>query len=895
MNDMALKNWWQVCTPHNDILEGRFDQSVFAADLGDVIIGRGPKDYQDAALFFEKTYVTAGLKELISTIVAHISGDAKGQSVIQLQTSFGGGKTHSLLSLYHIIQNYDKVKHMPMIKDLLKAAGVKKITNVKVAGFVGTHADPLKGRTPWGEIAHQLGVYDIVKEHDKTRIATGKEVLVEMLEKAGPSLILIDELLEYVVKKDRAEELRDIEKGQTLAFLQELTEAVSSQPNTALVLTLPASAFEQYDEQAEKSLLQLQKVSGREETIFTPVEGAEIYEVVRKRLFQNIGNEKTRKEVAQWFFSFYNDLDDAVPTQVRNSEYREKLERAYPFHPELIDALYHKWGSFPTFQRTRGVLRLMAEALGTMYEERLPAAVIQSSIMPLHVPGLKREFIKHIGSEWDGVLDADVSGSNAKAKEIDKQLDSELRNHRLATGLATSVFINSFSGAERTGIPLRELRVSLLREGTPKNIAGDIVKRLEEELWFFHSSNGQYAFRNQPNLNRIIVDNEEKVSEQDIEEVIQDTMKRLSSSEFETFLWPTETSDVPDTRRLKLLVFQLDQAIGQDATGTLAKTFFDKAGSGFRVYKNGTFIVAPDANSAIHLMKHSRRLLALTNVQGDINITEAITAGDKRSLADKVKQAKDQLGHLILTTYRHLAYMTKDGIRWVDMGIPTISSAGSLTGRIKDYLVDEEVILTQISPKVVLRHTHIDQDNDMSLGDIFEMYLKTPGLPLPERIEVLEGAVRVGVQAGEFGLKQGDEVKLKDNILSVQKDDTIIAAKKAAELIGNDPDKQPYKEKDNEEGTSGGISEKDDDSVPEGPTKKGVKSLDFTATIPWTRLSQLISGVFNPLRQGGDTEMEIKMNVKATSESGFDRTTLDSRVKETLQQIGASIDNWQED
>ncbi|MBT5355528.1 MAG: hypothetical protein HOK95_02900, partial [Candidatus Marinimicrobia bacterium] len=131
--------------------------------------------------------------------------------------------------------------------------------------------------------------------------------------------------------------------------------------------------------------------------------------------------------------------------------------------------------------------------------------------------------------------------------------------------------------------------------------------------------------------------------------------------------------------------------------------------------------------------------------------------------------------------------------------------------------------------------------------------------------------------------------------LSVQKDDTIIAAKKAAELIGNDPDKQPYKEKDNEEGTSGGISEKDDDSVPEGPTKKGVKSLDFTATIPWTQLSQLISGVFNPLRQGGDTEMEIKMNVKATSESGFDRTTLDSRVKETLQQIGASIDNWQED
>ena len=887
---MAIKNWWQVCTPHNDILEGRFDQSVFAADLGDVINGKGPQDYQDAVLFYEKTYITAGLQELISTVLGRLSGSSKGQSVIQLQTSFGGGKTHSLLSLYHIVKNSDKVKHMPVVKDLMKATGAKDLSDVKVAGFVGTHADPLKGKTPWGELAHQLGVYDVVKEHDKTRIATGKKVLSEMLDKAGPSLILIDELMEYVVKKDRAEEVRDIVKGQTLAFLQELTEAVSNHPRTVLVLTLPASAYEQYDEQAEKSLIQLQKISGREETIFYPVEGAEIYEVVRKRLFQKIGSEKTRREVAQWFFSLYNELDDAVPTLVRNPEYREKLERAYPFHPELIDALYHKWGSYPTFQRTRGVLRLIAEALGTMYEERLPAALIQSSIMPLHVPGLKREFIKHIGSEWDGVLDADVSGPNAKAKEIDKQLDSELRNLRLATGLATSVFINSFSGAERTGIPLRDLRVSLLRESVPKNIAGDVIKRLEEELWFFHSSNGQYAFRNQPNLNRIIVDNEERVSEQDIETEIQDVLKRSSSSEFETFLWPSETSDVPDTRRIKLLVLNLTQARDQKETDAEVKNFFDKAGSGFRVYKNGTFVVAPDSNASLQLIKHTRRLLALSKVQSDLNITEKITKADKKNLADKVKQAKDQLGHLILTTYRHLVYMTKDGIRWVDMGIPTMSSSNSLTARIKDYMVEEEVILNQISPKVILRHTKIDDTNEMSLGDVFEMYLKTPGLPLPERIEVLEGALRVGVLNGDFGLKQGDSILFKENVLSADREDVIISAKKASENKGDTPEEPTETPEDEEENGSDNEGEKG-----ETDKKKAVNSLDFSAIVPWTQLSQLISGVFNPLQQTEDAEMEIKMNVKASSSSGFDRTTLDTKVRETLQQIGAKIEKWQED
>ena len=275
-------------------------------------------------------------------------------------------------------------------------------------------------------------------------------------------------------------------------------------------------------------------------------------------------------------------------------------------------------------------------------------------------------------------------------------------------------------------------------------------------------------------------------------------------------------------------------------------------------------------------------------------ITEKISSADKKNLGDKVKQAKDQLGHLILTTYRHLSYMTKDGIRWVDMGIPPITSANSLTGRIKDFLVEEEVILTQISPKVILRHTQIGNDDEMSLVDIFEMYLKTPGLPLPERIEVLEGAIRVGVQNGEFGLKQDEEVIFKDNILSVQKDDIIISAAKASESK-DDPGEPPNEPKEGEDDDTGDVSEGGEGETPITTTKKGVKSLDFTATVPWTQLSQLISGVFNPLLQSGDTEMEIKVNVKASSESGFDRTTLDSRVKETLMQIGANIDSWQED
>lgn len=173
-----------------------------------------------------------------------------------------------------------------------------------------------------------------------------------------------DKDFEYIVKANRLEKVEKISQGQTLAFLQELSEVVASSENCCLVVTLPASILERYDEEAERALHQLQKVLGRVEAVYTPVEGIELYEIIRKRLFEELGSEEVRKNVAQSYFDFYNRLGSDVPSEVREPEYREKIERAYPFHPELIDVLYERWGSFPTFQRTRGVLRLLAEIVG---------------------------------------------------------------------------------------------------------------------------------------------------------------------------------------------------------------------------------------------------------------------------------------------------------------------------------------------------------------------------------------------------------------------------------------------------------------------------------------------------------------------------------------------------
>lgn len=324
---MPLSSWWQITTPHRDIREGKLTEAIFAADLGDVAKGTAPLEYSDALTFFKKTYLTNGLKNLIENVFNRLNG-GKADSVIQLQTPFGGGKTHALVTLYHIVKNYSQIKHLPQIE------GLNLPTNAKVVVFVGTHADALKGRTPWGEIAYQLERYDIVKDHDQKRISPGKEKLKEVLS-SQPVLILIDELLEYIVKASRSEKTERVTKGQTLAFLQEITEVVAGSQNACLVITLPASILETYDEQAEQALTQLQKVSGRVETVYTPVEGIEIYEVIRKRLFEDIGEERSRKEVSQYYFDFYQRLGEDVPPEVRTPEYREKIEHAYPFHPEL--------------------------------------------------------------------------------------------------------------------------------------------------------------------------------------------------------------------------------------------------------------------------------------------------------------------------------------------------------------------------------------------------------------------------------------------------------------------------------------------------------------------------------------------------------------------------------
>ncbi|MBM4430727.1 MAG: ATP-binding protein, partial [Chloroflexi bacterium] len=255
----VLSPWPQLARPHEDICKGRFDPDIFAAKLGDVLQEQATFDYQDPEAFFRRTYPTAGLRQLIQTVARRLTNRG-GEGVIQLQTPFGGGKTHALLVLYHLFKHCDQVAQLESVQSLFGEITIEELPAVKVAAFVGTDADPEQGRTPWGELAAQLGDYEQLRVHDEKRVAPGKERLRRLLESRAPALLLIDELLEYVVKAAGVHIGEGTLKGQVLAFLQELTETVASLPRVSLILTLPSGLLERYDSAAEEAMAQLKHI-----------------------------------------------------------------------------------------------------------------------------------------------------------------------------------------------------------------------------------------------------------------------------------------------------------------------------------------------------------------------------------------------------------------------------------------------------------------------------------------------------------------------------------------------------------------------------------------------------------------------------------------------------------
>ena len=888
-----MKPWWQVAIPHRDIREGRFDEAVFAAKLDEVLEERGPVDYRDPETFFRQTYPTGGLHQLVQTVARRLAGEG-GEGVIQLQTPFGGGKTHGLLVLYHLFKHRDRVLKLDTVQDLLEEIGLESIPSAKVAAFVGTQADPQEGRTPWGELADQLGEYERVRVHDEKRVAPGKAVLRDLLERNSPVLVLIDELLEYVVKAAAVRVEEATLKGQVLAFLQELTETVSALPQVVLVLALPSSALERYDEAAEEMLTQLQRISGRVEAIYTPVEGVEIYEIIRRRLFEELGDAADQRRIVDDYFQLYQSLGDDLFSEARQVAYRERMVRAYPFHPELIDILFERWGTYASFQRTRGVLRLLARVVADLFEREHPARLIQPAHLNLHNRAIRREFIKHIGNQFEGVIAADIADETAKAELLDRDAGAEYRRFRVASSLATSIFFYSFSGGRVRGVGTPRLRLSFLRTGIPPAIVGDAMGRLEDELWYLHEEEGRYCFSAQPNLNRVLLDKQETVSEEAIAEethrLAQDTIGKALAP----YAFPSASRDIPDNKVLKLVLLSEQYISGARQTDSLLKELFERHGEGLRANKNTLLFLMMEEAGLRDVTQAVRRWLALRAIKDDKPLYKNLSEVDRKELDRRLEDAESNLPFKILSAYRILAKGTSEGFQIRDMGMPTVGEK-SLSERARTFLEDEEMLLRQISPRYVQERL-LGERQEMDYRTMADAFFTSPDNPILESEEVLKKAIVEGVCQRFFGLRVGEQVYFDEGVIPsiVTPETQIVSREVAEEWKRAEAERRREREGEvyeaiQEEIEGVGVRE----VVGEGePVRVGKHAVRIALRIPWDKLAEFVTGVLLPLRSAG-ADIALRVELTAQSDDPIDPNVIDLKVRETLRQVGADVEEFE--
>ncbi len=763
-----LTAWRKIAEPHTDIREERFDPAVFAADLGMVLRDEGPLDYRDPVTFFKKTYLTRGLSNLLLDTLRRLSGEHRGEAVVQIQTPFGGGKTHVLIALYHLLAHPEQISHLHTIQSLLDDAGLEVIPACRVAALIGTALDPTQGRltedglqirTLWGEMAYQLGgasLYRTIEASDRNRVAPGTDRLSDMLEGQGPVVVLIDEALEYATKSGGVPVGEGTLLGQTLSFLQELSTGAAHRPETMLAGALPSSYLERFDASAQKAFQQLNRIFGRLEQIRTPVEGAEIYEILRRRLFDHVGEEAERRQVAEAYWDFYQQHAADLPRKVREVAYRERMVRAYPFHPELVDILYERWGSLPGFQRTRGVLRLLALVVGDLYKQSSSAALILPSHVSLDNSHIRREFVKLIDSAYETVIGSDIAGHGAKAPHIDRELGGDYARDEIAQRLATSIFLYSHTGGADRGALGPQLRLSLLDPDIAPALVADALDRLSNRLWYLYDDPKWY-FDKVPNLNRIQAEREDTVQDEEIRDRIRSTVSDIVGHGIfrRTYLWPHESRDIADDRRLGLVVLAPDYTAGTEAANSFVIQLLKRRGDSFRAFRNTLVFLLADQGQIDRAGSAARTLLALEGITADYSGRGRLTERQEERLADDLKDARSALPQIVYQSYRQIVMPgANDQLERFDVGLQLYKRGESLSKLVWDHLTDRDKLLQRLDPHLI-RAARWDlwpeKEHPLQLSQLHDYFTRYTQMPMLAGDDVLLEAVALGVELELFG------------------------------------------------------------------------------------------------------------------------------------------------
>lgn len=758
-----MKPWYKVVTPREDLRDGKpLDASEFAVHLDHVRDGRAPDVYQKPAEFFERTFLTKNLSQLAAQVVRRLSGiKVETSAIFNLSTQFGGGKTHSLTLLFHLAKNGESANSWKGVSGILQDAGVTTVPKAETAIFVGTEFDSLTGRggsdgtplrkTPWGEIAYQLGGdegFKLVAEHEKQLTAPGGDVIERMLPKGKPTLILFDELMNYV-NRSRKSGLA----AQLYTFLHNLSEVARARDNVVLAVSIPASELEMTTED-HQDFDRLKKLLDRLGKAIIMSAEAETSEIIRRRLFEWQGLPKdataTIDEYEAWLLANKQQLPSWFP--VENA--REALKASYPFHPSLLSVFERKWQGLPRFQQTRGVLRLLALWVSKAYSDGYKGAhkdpLVSLGTAPLEDPLFRAALFEQLGeARLEPAVTTDIAGKDhAHALRLDAEATPELKKARLHRKVATTILFESNGGQQRGEATLPEVRLAVAEPALDIGNVEQCLEALTDSCYFLAAEKSRYRFSFQPNLNKLLADRRASVSSASIDEVVRKEIQKVFSAGpgLERVYFPKKSNDVQDRPVLTLAVLAPDNTAQDPSTKSLIAQMTTESGSSSRTFKSALIWVVPEDASS--LLEEARKLLAWKDIDadsGELKLDET----QQRQLFENTKRAERDLRESVWRAYKNVFLLADDNsLRKLDLGLvhSSMSTVG-LVDVILSRLRQEDIVVEGVSPNFLTRYwpPALPEWSTKSVRDAFYASPKFPRLLKPDAVK---DTISRGLDAG---------------------------------------------------------------------------------------------------------------------------------------------------
>lgn len=767
----GLLPWREVVEPHADVATGEFQQAEFAADLGKVHNGSAPSEYANPKEFFSRTYLTDGLSTLLVGAAKRLSG-ASGDPVVELQTNFGGGKTHSMLALYHMAGNVS-ARDLSGLDQLLQKQGLTVPAGINRAVLVGTsrgpqdilHPEPgISIRTTWGELAWQLGGaggYAMVADADASGVAPGSNLLEKLFKTFSPCLILIDEWVAYLRQIYKVEGLPSGSFDANLTFVQSLTEAVKSCPQTLLVASLPASQIEVGGEGGHEALNRLKQTFSRVESSWRPASQEESYEIVRRRLFKEIPGDKFhhRDNTLKQYAKLYRENPNDFPQGCADEDYRRKLEKAYPIHPELFDQLYTSWGSLEKFQRTRGVLRLMAQVIHELWMNGDPSVMIMPGSVAISSPRVEPELLHYLDTNWQSIIAGDVDGPTSTPYKIDQGAPN-LNRYSATRRIARAIFMGSAPTfkEQNKGLDDKQINLGVVQPGERPNIFGDALRRLTNQAIFMHNDLGRYWYSMSASLNRIAADRAAQLEDalvlMHIDQELQKYINGIGDrGHFDAVqVAPSSSSDVPDEAggvRLVVLGVEHPHSAGErsEALGE-AKDILMQRGSTPRVYRNVLVFLAAEARQLDGVKDAVRSALAWQQILKEKDRLD-LKQSDEALAEAKVKDAVETMKTRLREAWCNLLYPVQETAQSeVDWVKDRISVQDGILSRASKKLVSDEGLLAELGANRLDRdlQKYIWHDKPhLYLKDIWEYLNRYTYLPRVKNQAVLIKAIQSSV------------------------------------------------------------------------------------------------------------------------------------------------------